>query len=161
MARLHDWFIAPPDASPRIIRSAGLFRALLGSLTAGASFVVASHDARWFHGRLFVHGGVRLAFVLFAIATCVAALEGGYRLIFGVARGAEPTARTSRGLHALYVLVAMLMVFVVAIASLGASAPDPTDMALDVRLPGPNERSVHYTIGNDASITIERVGPHR
>ena len=48
-----------------------------------------------------------------------------------------------------------------AIAILGATAPDAApDIASpgrDVRLPGPNQRSVTYSVGNDASITIERI----
>jgi len=142
---------------------AGMRSVLLGSVLAALGFVFASHDARWFRGALFARGGVRLAFVLVVLASYVPALVGGYRALFGVARGADAdaTAGGRRALQSLYVIAAMLAFFAGAIAILGATAPDAApDIASpgrDVRLPGPNERSVTYSVGNDASITIERI----
>lgn len=163
MARITDWFSAPADASPRTVRMAGIRSVLLGSVFAALGFVIALHESRWFHGALFSRGGVRVAFVLLVLGSYVPALVGGYRAVFGIARGADADASGGgkRALQSLYVITAMLAFFAGAIAILGATAPDAgPDIASpgrDVRLPGPNERSVTYSVGNDASITIERI----
>ncbi|MEI8255189.1 MAG: hypothetical protein WCJ30_05895 [Deltaproteobacteria bacterium] len=163
MSRLTDWYAAPSDASSRVVRTRGLRGVLVGAGVLVAGFVLATHDTAWFHGALFRSVWVRLAFLVVALGAYLPALEGGFRLVSGLGRGAEPTTRAARAAQGLYVLVAFIGFFVVAMAMLGASAPDEAaapvraigPRGLDVRLPGPNERSVRYDIGPDASIVIE------
>ncbi len=165
MSRLTDWYAAPPETPPRVVRARGLRGVLVGVGVIAASYVLATHDAAWFHGGLFRSGWVRLAFLAVALLAYVPALEGGFRVAFGLSRGAAPETQVARVAQGLYVFVAFIGFFVVAMAMLGASAPDaPAPLAarsrgLDVRLPGPNERSVRYEIGPDASVIIERA-PH-
>jgi hypothetical protein len=158
MARLVDSIFAPPDATRPRIRRAGFIRSILGLAVAVPAFWWASNDASRIV--LAAHGGFRIALTLLVAVAIAFALGGLYGALFGITRGSEIESRLGRTAQGLFVLVAIAGVFVSLVAFLGISTPDeptlPETATPGFRLPGPNEQSVTYRVG-DGAITIERV----
>ncbi len=160
MARLIDWFVAAEDASPSSARIRGLRRLVVGAAVASAGFLFALQDVHRARPFFSSHGGMRLLCGLLVGVAVVFALTGLYGAAFGRPRGADVTSSLVKVAQAVFVLASIGAVFVTLVAFLGVSTPDePPASPLDgrtFRLPGPNERSVSYDVG-DGSITIERV----
>jgi hypothetical protein len=160
MARLVDSIFAAPEATRPQIRRAGFVRLAIGLAIGSAAFAFAARDGHASHGLLAAHGGLRIVLALVVAASTAFALGGAYGALFGLARGAEVESRAVRTAQGVFALVAIAGVFASLVVFLGISAPDersfPTANGTEFRLPGPNERSVTYQVG-DGAITIERV----
>jgi hypothetical protein len=156
-----DYFIAPPDASPREVRHAGAMSFAVGVATAATAFVLTAFDARWTDGAI-LRTRARLLVVVIVACAYVLAAQGLFRWITGIARGADEGARSTAGhvgriAFALIAGCGLLASIVASLAAITPSPPvEPASRGLDLAVPSTGVNEVRYNVG-DATVTITRV----
>ena len=104
----------------------------------------------------------RLLVVVGVLASYLLAVQGAYRWLTGVARGAEESESTTSGRigRVVFLLLAGFGLLGALVGSFVALTPPeppaPTSRGLDLPVPPDGVNEVHYDVG-DATVTIVRV----